>query len=462
MLWQRFNRRGLIGALLAGSATLPLAASATRAEAAPRSANARRSSPMQHQLQPDSDHDQTANLQRAIDEAALAGTTLRLPPGRFRAASLKLRPGTSLAGAGNRTTLSLAAAGPLLVADAAHGLRLQRLTLDAAGLDTSRGGEAGLVEITDSRDIALHDIAVSGGRNNGLVLRRCQGRVTACTIAGAGLAALFSLDARGLLIDANHIADCANNGILVWRSTPGEDATRITANHIQRIAAAAGGSGQNGNGINVFRAGNVIAANNRITDCAYSAVRANAASNVQIIANNVERIGEVALYAEFAFEGAVIANNIVDTAAAGISVTNFNEGGRLAVIQGNLIRNLHRREHEPIDKRGEAIAVEADASVTGNTIEGAPTAGIVIGWGPYMRNVAATGNVIRNATVGILVSSHQDAGSGLIANNLISGATAGAIRRMQNGKPTGSDLARDASSPGRITVTGNVVVDSRA
>jgi putative cofactor-binding repeat protein len=53
-------------------------------------------------------------------------------------------------------------------------------------------------------------------------------------------------------------------------------------------------------------------------------------------------LGEVALYAEFDFPGTVIANNIVDTAAMGISVTNFNEGGRLAVLQGNLI--LFRRD----------------------------------------------------------------------------------------------------------------------
>ena len=33
-------------------------------------------------------------------------------------------------------------------------------------------------------------------------------------------------------------------------------------------------------------------------------------------------------------------------------------GGRLAVVQGNLIRNLKRREFEPEDKRGEGIAVE--------------------------------------------------------------------------------------------------------
>jgi uncharacterized secreted repeat protein (TIGR03808 family) len=51
-------------------------------------------------------------------------------------------------------------------------------------------------------------------------------------------------------------------------------------------------------------------------------------------------LGEVAIYAEFGFEGAVIANNTIDGAAIGVAVTNFNQGGRLAVVQGNLIRNL--------------------------------------------------------------------------------------------------------------------------
>ncbi|HEY8128024.1 MAG TPA: hypothetical protein VIF39_04815, partial [Hyphomicrobium sp.] len=47
-------------------------------------------------------------------------------------------------------------------------------------------------------------------------------------------------------------------------------------------------------------------------------------------------------------------------------------------------------EQEPEDKRGEGIGVEADAVVVGNTIENAPTVGIQIGWGSYMRDVAAT------------------------------------------------------------------------
>lgn len=105
-----------------------------------------------------------------------------------------------------------------------------------------------------------------------------------------------------------------------------------------------------------------------------------------MIGNSCARAGEVALYAEFAFEGAVIANNIVDDAAMGISVTNFNEGGRLAVVQGNLIRNIFFRKDA--DSRGVGIAVEADSVVNGNVIENSPGYGIMIGWGRYRRDVS--------------------------------------------------------------------------
>ncbi len=203
-----------------------------------------------------------------------------------------------------------------------------------------------------------------------------------------------------------------------------------------------------------FSAGGVSIANCRISDCAYSAIRGNAASNIQMLGNQAYRSGEVALYAEFGFEGAMIANNIVDGAAAGISVTNFNEGGRLAVVQGNMLRNLARREHEPVDKRGEGITVEADAAVSGNVIEGAPTAGIMIGWGRYMRDVVVTGNLVRASRIGIAVSGDPAGGDCLIANNRITGHTAGAIRAMDHAAPVGADLVSGGAFK-KVIVTGN-------
>ena len=179
-----------------------------------------------------------------------------------------------------------------------------------------------------------------------------------------------------------------------------------------------------------FAPAGVLVSGNRIADCAYTAVRGNAASDIQIIANNCARLGEVALYAEFGFEGALIANNLVDTAATGISVTNFNDGGRLAVVQGNLVRNLFRREHEPVDKRGHGITVEADTAVNGNVIERAPTAGHRHRLGAVHARGRRQRNLMRNSRVGILVSSDTGAGACLLSNNMISGATDGAIRAM--------------------------------
>jgi uncharacterized secreted repeat protein (TIGR03808 family) len=313
-----------------------------------------------------------------------------------------------------------------------------------------------LVELRATRDLVVEGLIVEGG-NTGLVLADCSGRVSNSLISGCRHTGLFSIDGAGMDIAGNTVRDCGDNGILVWRSASGPDGTRVLNNRISGIASRSGGSGQNGNAINVFRADAVMVSGNRITDAAYSAVRANASSNISITGNTAERIGEVALYAEFGFQGALIASNIVDGAATGISVTNFNAGGRLAVIQGNLIRNLHRREHEAVDRRGEGITVEADAAVTGNTIEGAPTAGIVVGWGRYMRDVAVTANVIRKARVGIMVTSDAAAGHCLIAQNLIAGAQDGAIRKMAHGRPVGADLTGLAASDPRLLVRENVV-----
>src|SRR5258708_28007158 len=131
-----------------------------------------------------------------------------------------------------------------------------------------------------------------------------------------------------------------NGGILVPGSKKGDHGALVVDNRIEDINNAAGGSGQYGNAINVFRAGNVIVRGNRISRAAYSAVRGNAASNIQITGNTATDLGEVAIYSEFGFEGAIIANNTIDGAALGIVTCNLNEVVRLAVVQGNPIRSL--------------------------------------------------------------------------------------------------------------------------
>ncbi|MFN5716450.1 MAG: TIGR03808 family TAT-translocated repetitive protein, partial [Bradyrhizobium sp.] len=195
--------------------------------------------------------------------------------------------------------------------------------------------------------------------------------------------------------------------------------------------------------------------------CDFSAVRGNSASNIHITDNSVSNVREVALYSEFSFEAAVIANNTVDGAAIGVSVCNFNEGGRIAVVQGNIIRNLLPKRPvgtDPNDGAGIGIYVEADSTVTGNVIENAPTFGIVAGWGKYLRDVAISGNVVRKAFVGIGVSVVPGAGSALINNNMISETPGGAVVGLDHARPVTSDLsAGGAQQYAQLVVGANAV-----
>ena len=401
------------------------------------------------ELVPDSEKDQTGILQRAIDVSSPTGTPVVLPAGRFVIGNLQLRPGTRLIGAYGGSTLAYAGGAEFVTAKGANDIVIAGVAID--GWKSARD----LISLTACGNVMIDNVVAKDALGTAIQLEQVSGTVTDCTISQANSAAIFSNNAIDLEISHNLITDCANNGILVWRSEIGDDGTILTANKIARIKAKDGGSGQNGNGINIFRANGVTATSNRITDCAYSAIRANASSNVMMIANNCAAIGEVALYAEFGFEGAIISNNLIDTAATGIAVTNFNEGGRLSVVQGNLVRNLFRREYEPQDKRGIGIGVEADTAVIGNVIEKAATAGLAIGWESYMRDVSANANIICDSKLGILITSHKDAGACLVTNNLITGATEGAIRAAKQDHPRGPDMVNADTRADRIAIWDN-------
>jgi uncharacterized secreted repeat protein (TIGR03808 family) len=451
------DRRAVLGA---GTIGLAVAGASAAQSAGPRTAPVHRASAGQPAtdlgIEVNSGRDQTAAFQRAIDRLAPHGTPLALPPGHYSAAGLQVRPGTHIRGVPGHSVLRLSEPRSLLRGEGSASVVFDGLVLDGRGIDVAAG--TGLLDLTAAADVTLRSLALSDAAAIGLALTRSSGVIEDCTLLRAGEAAIRSLDATGLAIRHNRIRDMANNGILVWRSTPGEDGTIVSHNRINRVSARAGGSGQNGNGINVFRAGGVLVMGNRITDCAYSAIRANSAAQVQMTANSVARAGEVALYAEFAFEGALIASNAIEHAASGIVATNFNEGGRLAVISGNMIRTLVRRPSEPVDKRGEGIMVEADAVLSGNVIEGAETVGLMIGWHRFMRDVIATQNLIRNSPLGIAITADTGAGTALVTGNLISGVTQGAIRTLAGWSPVGPDLTRAISTDPRLAVSGNVAV----
>jgi uncharacterized secreted repeat protein (TIGR03808 family) len=198
---------------------------------------------------------------------------------------------------------------------------------------------------------------------------------------------------------------------------------------------------------------------NRISNVAYSAIRGNSASNLQILGNTCTNAGEAAVFSEFSFEGAVIANNIVDHAALGIVVANFDTGGRLATVQGNIVRNIVRRlPADPDDRSGIGIHIDADAAVNGNVVENASVIGIAAGYGPYLRDVTINANVVRGTEYGIAVSVVPGAGTAVISGNMISDAHIAAIVGMEWKKPVTGDLSKEgAGRYAQLSIDGNRV-----
>ena len=141
----------------------------------------------------------------------------------------------------------------------------------------------------------------------------------------------------------------------------------------------------------------------------------------------------------------------------GVSVTNFDDGGRLASVRGNMIRNLAPAHCQHAAGRpGVGIGVEADTAVTGNVIETAARAGIRAGWGRYLRNVTITGNVVRDAGTGIEVSVAPGAGDATITGNVIAGSKRGAIVGMEWDKAVTGDLAKEgAARYPQLTIANN-------
>ena len=359
-------------------------------------------------VRPNASADQSRALQHAIDHAAAARMPLLLAPrqlSRRRIAACRRGETDSACVARRRIVLTGAAARSFTGSGCDH-VELGGLTLDGAGLPLP-GAQRRACTSRRRAACALPIARSSMPAAMASCSRPCRGRGARQCGDGAADAAIFSNNARGLTISGNHVRGAGNNGILVWRDAPGDDGTLVDRQPHREMP-------RKGRRLRTERQRHQRVPRRQCDGArqphpaaAFSAVRGNAASNLQILGNICTGLGEVALYAEFGFEGAVIANNTVDGAALGVSVTNFNEGGRLAVVQGNLIRNLVRQRPagtDPSNAAGIGISVEADTLVTGNVVENAPFAGIMAGWGHYLRDVTITSNIVRNAEFGIGVS----------------------------------------------------------
>jgi uncharacterized secreted repeat protein (TIGR03808 family) len=457
------SRRNALGLLVGGASLAALPAAAYSAPVINPELGMRGSIDAGAQgIRPGGGDKMSRKLGELIARAASQNMPVFLPPGDYQVSNLVLPHGSRITGVPGASRLVYAGNGFLLRADGAGHVALSNLVID--GANRRLGDQApALVHMQRVADLAIDNCQIIGSSKSALQLEQSGGRIERNRISGTADYGLYAVDSEGLAVSGNTVFDCGNGGILIHRRSKGADGTLVSGNRLYRIGAVNGGTGQYGNAINLFRADNVMITGNHISQSAFSAIRANSASNAQIANNHCLGSGETAIYAEFAFEGAAISGNIVDGAANGISVVNFNEGGRLAVISNNLVRNLSAKGPYDLEEAifGVGISAEADTAVTGNVIEGAPLWGVALGFGSFLRNVIATGNIVRQAKVGCAVTIVEGAGAALISGNLFQGMQDGAVIGYRWKTPATGELARGGNEAARLshlTIENNRVV----
>ena len=214
-------------------------------------------------------------------------------------------PAHGLMGVPGASRLIYSGAGHFLIGENGTHIELTGLVIDGAnrGFTPMRKQLCG---ISNTDHVVIDNCQVLGSIEKGIQIDRSKGRIERSAISGAGGdCGIYAFENKGLSIINNEVSDCVNGGILVHRWEMARDGTIVTGNRISQIGAANGGTGQWGNGINVFRAANVMVANNQISDCAFTAIRSNAGNDVQITGNTCLRSGETAIYSEFEFNGAL-------------------------------------------------------------------------------------------------------------------------------------------------------------
>lgn len=409
-----------------------------------------------HGIRPGAGDRKSKAFAKLLKEAAAKNLPVFLPPGDYVISNITLPDNARITGVAGATRIVYGGDGHLFAGDGLARVELANLVIDGANRwldDTVQG----LVHLSNVANVTIENCEIQGSAKTAVSLERSGGRIERNRLSGAAEYALYAVDSHTLSVTGNQVFDCGNGGILIHRWQKGRDGTIVSGNRIARIGATNGGTGQYGNGINIFRADDVMISNNHVSGCAFSAIRSNAGSNVQISGNTCLDSGETAIYSEFGFEGAIVNGNLIDGAANGILIVNFNEGGRLATVTGNVVRNLKLEGPYVHDGAGFGfgIAVEADTVVSGNTIENAPQWGLALGWGPFMRGLVVSGNLVRKSPVGCMVTVVEEAGSALITGNIFEDTPEAAIAGYRWKERTTGDLIKEPSDYAHLTIERN-------
>lgn len=325
-------------------------------------------------------------------------------------------------------------------------VHFEGITFDGQNLALSDyvSGRPALIAIANNaQDISFENCQVMNSPGIAAYIASSSGAVFRACYFGNHSVGIWSENAQIKALN-NTLAGMQNNGIAVWRDTITGDSSTITGNVINGVDTVAGGTGQNGNGISVFRAIGVSITDNKIFNTKYSAIRCNGGGLHNVSNNNIYNTREAAIFIEapgpgIDLTGCIVSNNSLDTVGSGILVGNsgqFNDGvSRSVIVEGNRISNITDNPipdagYYPPSTIGNGIVVEQDCVVSGNLIEGAPRVGIMAGINTGARDLVVTGNLVRSVAIGIGVSNEAITNAGrsvVVSGNIVRSASIGGI-----------------------------------
>lgn len=354
--------------------------------------------------------DRTAEVQAAIDKAVRAGSNVELEAGIYGISKLVLTSSVNFSVKSKGIKFYQLSHEPIF------NISADNVTLSGIEMIGNPQG-AGLIHADNSQKLVLSHSNLHSGGGTAITAIRSSGQLYDNAIKGFDVG-IYAYDNKNFSIYQNSLRHLSDNGILVWRSVSGADGTRIFDNQIDNIGAKSGGNGPYGNGINVFRADDVKIFNNKISECAFSAIRCNNAQRTSISYNKISDCKEVALYAEFGSYGTNITNNEINNAAYGISVPNQDNPKGMTLIENNIISNIYG--YSPVNpdvKEASAISVERNTIVRNNRISNVNGFGIRAGWGEFANELEVYNNKISDVKIGI-AKSMVGSGPILIKNNI--------------------------------------------
>ncbi|MEW6436804.1 MAG: TIGR03808 family TAT-translocated repetitive protein [Pseudomonadota bacterium] len=405
-----------------------------------------------------------ASVEAAVNQARTNGVPLFIRPGTYQTTEIVV---DSTAGGGapayitavpGTVDLQLTSGNNLLTINGISNCKIENVTLDANNvtfsnlsissaalqLDSCSGLEIINCTIINSVACGIYADQVSDSLIQGCV-------VSACSYGIWGLDSLLS-------VDNNFVSACSNNGIMLWTSTVTGNSSSITNNKIFSINSGSG-TGQFGNGINVFRAVAVNVVSNVISGCQYSAIRCNGGGDAIIVGNNCYGSRENAIFIEapaagINFNNGVVSGNIIDTAGGGITIANSGGGdqgtSRSVAITGNQMSNINKWDitdpgYVPTNGNGVGIYCEGACVISGNLVDTAAGFGIIAGHNFASHDINVNANLVLNSPIGIGYGTGTGAGQLVISGNQIQGATGGAIVSVTYDDTTGN-VARTAGS----------------